>query len=143
VVATYHVILMQNKITNSDGETLKAGCVVVNDKNEVLVVAKESNMWAFPKGHIEEGETPENAAVRETLEETGYEVEIVGRLEDMAYTYKWEHDQTKEPIRVAMFLSRPVKRSEVTPEENFQWLSIDKARKLLFPEFLNYLDELP
>ena len=33
-------------------------------------------LWSLPKGHIEEGETPEQAAVREVHEETGIESEI-------------------------------------------------------------------
>ena len=37
---------------------------------------KERLLWSLPKGHIEEGETPEQAALREDLEETGIESEI-------------------------------------------------------------------
>jgi ADP-ribose pyrophosphatase YjhB (NUDIX family) len=33
-------------------------------------------LWSLPKGHIEEGETPEQAAIREVQEETGIESEI-------------------------------------------------------------------
>ena len=33
-------------------------------------------LWSLPKGHIEEGETPEQAAIREVHEETGIESEI-------------------------------------------------------------------
>ncbi len=33
-------------------------------------------LWSLPKGHIEEGETPQSAALREVLEETGIESEI-------------------------------------------------------------------
>ena len=33
-------------------------------------------LWSLPKGHIEEGETPEQAALREVAEETGIESEI-------------------------------------------------------------------
>jgi ADP-ribose pyrophosphatase YjhB (NUDIX family) len=33
-------------------------------------------LWSLPKGHIEEGETPEQAALREVAEETGIQSEI-------------------------------------------------------------------
>jgi ADP-ribose pyrophosphatase YjhB (NUDIX family) len=36
----------------------------------------ERLLWSLPKGHIEEGETPEQAAIREVCEETGIESEI-------------------------------------------------------------------
>jgi 8-oxo-dGTP pyrophosphatase MutT (NUDIX family) len=37
-------------------------------------------MWSLPKGHIEEGETPEDAAVREIEEETGILGRVIGEL---------------------------------------------------------------
>ena len=41
---------------------------------------RERLLWSLPKGHIEEGETPEQAAVREVQEETGIESEISKEL---------------------------------------------------------------
>ena len=42
-------------------------------------------MWLPPGGHIEENELPDDAAVREVLEETGLRVELVGdRREDVS-----------------------------------------------------------
>jgi 8-oxo-dGTP pyrophosphatase MutT (NUDIX family) len=44
---------------------------------------KPASAWVFPKGHIERGETAEQAAVREVLEESGVQAKIVrglGRL---------------------------------------------------------------
>jgi mutator protein MutT len=42
--------------------------------------SRERLLWSLPKGHIEEGETPEQAAVREVQEETGIESEIAREL---------------------------------------------------------------
>lgn len=60
----------ENKIKNESGETMKAGCVVVNDDNEVLLVSRaDEDIWSYPKGHAEEGESLEDVSVREVLEE--------------------------------------------------------------------------
>ena len=48
--------------------------VILFDKNlhqVLLVKGKQSQKWGFPKGHMEFGETEEETAVRELLEETG------------------------------------------------------------------------
>ena len=41
---------------------------------------RERLLWSLPKGHIEEGETPEEAAIREVAEETGIQSEISREL---------------------------------------------------------------
>jgi len=42
--------------------------------------SRERLLWSLPKGHIEEGETPEEAAIREVAEETGIQSEIAREL---------------------------------------------------------------
>ncbi|MCF6285250.1 MAG: NUDIX domain-containing protein [Candidatus Hydrogenedentes bacterium] len=56
-----------------------AGGVVVNDKQEVLVIIRDIERDGtmvhevrLPKGHIDPGESPETAAMREVCEESGY-----------------------------------------------------------------------
>jgi ADP-ribose pyrophosphatase YjhB (NUDIX family) len=61
--------------------------------------------WIFPKGHLEEGERPEDAAVSEVREETGLEIEIVGELGTTRYEFGAEREHHK---RVHWFLARPV-----------------------------------
>ena len=54
--------------------------VVVNDAGEILLIRRTDNgNWALPGGAIDLGESVAQAAVRETLEESGIECAITGR----------------------------------------------------------------
>lgn len=44
--------------------------------------------WSLPKGHIEPGETREQAALREVKEETGLDAKIVCPLDEVVYFYR-------------------------------------------------------
>jgi 8-oxo-dGTP pyrophosphatase MutT (NUDIX family) len=48
-----------------------AGGVVINKRGQVLVVNQRGLSWSLPKGHIEKGEEPLEAARREIYEESG------------------------------------------------------------------------
>ncbi|MCL5413284.1 MAG: NUDIX hydrolase [Candidatus Marsarchaeota archaeon] len=47
-----------------------AGCVIVNKGKILLLKHKKLGVWLYPGGHIEEGEMPTEAAIREAKEET-------------------------------------------------------------------------
>lgn len=53
---------------------------IVNPDNRklLLVKHKEYNKWLQPGGHIENNETPEEAAIREVYEETGIKITLIG-----------------------------------------------------------------
>jgi 8-oxo-dGTP diphosphatase len=73
--------------TTTEKPGISAAIIVQGDR--VLMVrraVKEGElMWQFPAGAIEDGESPEQAAVRETLEETGLTVEARQVLGDRVH----------------------------------------------------------
>lgn len=69
-------------MTTTEQPGISAG-IVVHDGRVLMVrrrISEGELMWQFPAGAIEAGETPEEAAVRETAEEAGIEVEAVKML---------------------------------------------------------------
>src|SRR3989344_8017208 len=85
-----------------------AGGIIVRtskDGPKVLVTQHSKHKgWDFPKGHLEVGETSEQAALREVEEETGVKAEIIEKVGQTQYFY-WE---TEEPS----FTSSAAKASE-------------------------------
>jgi 8-oxo-dGTP pyrophosphatase MutT (NUDIX family) len=55
-----------------------------------LLIRDSYNNWGFPKGHIEAGEQPEAAAVREVQEETGLaDLSIRGRIDTIDWFFRF------------------------------------------------------
>ncbi len=66
------------------GRHFTVAVFVVWDEKVLLHLHRKLGMWLPPGGHIEPDELPDDAAVREVLEETGIEIELVGdRREDV------------------------------------------------------------
>ena len=80
-----------------------AGGVVCDDRADgrrwVLLIARRNAagqiQWTLPKGGIEEGESNEQAALREVCEETGHGAEIVTLLETIDYWFVWRPDRVR------------------------------------------------
>lgn len=58
--------------------TVGAFAVVLDDRGRVLLGRRKDNgLWTLPGGGVDEGETPWQAVIRETREETGVDVEVI------------------------------------------------------------------
>ncbi|MFS0788174.1 NUDIX hydrolase [Shouchella sp. 1P09AA] len=55
---------------------ISAATIILNEKNDILLIKGPKRGWEFPGGQVEEGESLIHAAIRETKEETGLDVEI-------------------------------------------------------------------
>lgn len=65
-----------------------AGGLVTNPEGDLLLIFRRGK-WDLPKGKMEHGETPEEAALREVTEETGLEhISIEKKLADSWHTYR-------------------------------------------------------
>jgi 8-oxo-dGTP pyrophosphatase MutT (NUDIX family) len=64
-----------------------AGGLVVLSSRILLIATQKGRRWQLPKGHIEEGETPEQAAIREVREETGVTSRVVAPLPGVEYWF--------------------------------------------------------
>ena len=58
-----------------------ASAYIINPNTKKLLLVKHSDYkkWLQPGGHIEDNETPEEAAVREVYEETGIKTTLIGQ----------------------------------------------------------------
>lgn len=128
-------------MSENEATTIQAGAIayrIVDGEPRYLVVTakKDAAHWIFPKGHLEAGESLEEAALRELREEGGVTGELVGPVGSNAFRLRGE------PIRVEYFLVRCTGLAEAGDEgRERRWESYDEARRTLtFEDSRHLLD---
>jgi 8-oxo-dGTP diphosphatase len=87
-------------------ERTSAGGVAFRNNGDTVEIAlirtSREGRWQLPKGIIDPGETPEQAALREVREEAGIECELGEKIDSIDYWYvdRWG----SEPVRIHKFV---------------------------------------
>jgi len=116
---------------------VRASSLCVENGNLLLVRLLEpetQTILAFPPGgEVEPGELPEAAAARETLEETGYQVEIERQSEEVTrYPFRWdgrEYDCTTHFFLARKTLHDPQKVTDPEHALGNLWLPLTAIRE--------------
>ncbi len=98
-----------------------------------LISVQEGRVWALPKGIVEKGEKPEQAALREVGEETGMEGVVVAPLGYVKYFYYSHDDDTRYFKLVHFFLMRYLAGKPEDHDwevEAVEWFPLPEAIKL-------------
>ncbi|MFG2182552.1 NUDIX hydrolase [Streptomyces abikoensis] len=112
-----------------------ASVVVVDDVGRVLLQRRRDNgMWALPGGGMRIGESLPDCAVRETKEETGMDVEvvgIVGTYTNPRHVFAYDDGEVRQEFSVC-FLARPLAGRLAVSDEStdVRWFEPGKIDEL-------------
>lgn len=119
----------------------QAGAIVVRRRQGIphvlLITAKKNREhWLFPKGHVDAGETREEAALREAEEEAGVRATLVGPAGIHTFDFR------NETIRVHYFLATTDDKGRPEKGRQLAWFSYREALgQLTFPDTRALLKE--
>lgn len=76
-------------------KTIEVAAAIIQDKNKIFATQRGygefKDGWEFPGGKIEQGETPEEALIREIREELDAEIEVGEKIDTVEYDYPQFH----------------------------------------------------
>ncbi len=104
--------------------------IIGGEKRFLLIKNKRSNHWGFPKGHVEKGETEEDTAKREVLEETGLHIRLFPDFKNRSeYTI---HNKVEKTVFIFLATTDDT-QTVIQPEEieDYIWLNYESAQKTL------------
>ena len=116
---------------------VSAGGVVyrIDDGRPLYLLIRDSyRNWGFPKGHLEQGEQPEAAALREVAEETGLaDLVVRGTLSTIDWHFRF---RGKLIHKVCHFFLMETATARTSPQREegitaCKWLPIDEALALI------------
>ncbi|MBR5134802.1 MAG: NUDIX domain-containing protein [Clostridia bacterium] len=119
-------------------------------ERELLLIKHNGGHWAFPKGHVEKGETEEQTAYREVQEETGLSVKIDTRYREMV-TFSPAPKTLKDVVYFAATVIGGVETPQLTEVSDVRWVPFSEADRYityendrgLFKKLQSFLEQHP
>ncbi|CAM5223261.1 ADP-ribose pyrophosphatase YjhB (NUDIX family) OS=Ureibacillus acetophenoni OX=614649 GN=SAMN05877842_11369 PE=3 SV=1 [Ureibacillus acetophenoni] len=104
---------------------VSAATIVINDNNEILLIKGPRRGWEMPGGQVEEGESLKEAAIRETKEESGIDVEII--------KFCGIFQNVSRSICNTLFLAKPIGGQLTTTPESLEvgFFPIEQALEMV------------
>jgi 8-oxo-dGTP pyrophosphatase MutT (NUDIX family) len=131
-------------------KTNSAGGIILNSKNQIVLVYHGKGNWNFPKGHVEKGETLKETAKREIAEETGIsELEFVKPLGTYS-RFRIGVDgitEIKDELKTMHFFLFKSNQKNLKPTDlihsEAKWVDINKVPKYLkHPKDIEFFEKV-
>lgn len=112
-----------------------AGGIVLGDRGTLALVRTSGGSgWTFPKGHVEEGESDEEAARREIMEETGISdlelIDDLGRYERYRIGPNGTDDDASELKDIHLYLFAAAPHATLVPSMEIaeaEWVALPRV----------------
>lgn len=114
-----------------------AGGVVARLEDGVpyyLLIRDSYGHWGFPKGHVEQGERADTAALREVMEETGVRaVSLIGPIASIDWTFRFRGALIHKNCQFFLMETTEANTKPQTSEgiSACKWTTIDEAQRLI------------
>jgi len=113
-----------------------AGGIVLKNGKVLLTKHSQNHHWSFPKGLIDPGQTPPEAAVREVREEGGVEAEILDKVGYNKYVYTLNEEKIFKVVTYFLmkYVSGDPKDHDWEVEEAGWYTPEDALKQLTFSQ---------
>ncbi|MGE7118693.1 NUDIX hydrolase [Peribacillus sp. NPDC046944] len=113
------------KIFSPPKHIVSAATIVINEQGEILLIKGPMRGWEMHGGQVEEGESLKEAAIRETKEETGMDIEVL--------KFCGIFQNVEESICNTLFLAKPVGGTVTTSPESLEvgYYPIEQALEMV------------
>ena len=133
-------------------EEVSAGGLVVDQGNgdpRAALIGRTDRrgrlLWSLPKGHVEAGETTEDAAVREVAEETGITGRVVASLGTIDFWFVADGRRIHKTVHHFLMLAQGGELSADDVEvEQVEWVPLDQlSERLAYADERRLIERVP